>query len=497
MRSFDFNYFVKRGEVLNEMARPVSMFSSISPELNKIYANLLKSQQAQGVSAAATRQIIIWRFFIDAINDFLDIYHTDEGELSTSLEITKKLTGKTDHDSILLALTEILKNNKELLRNQKFMQYISDLDNIDRFKNYAGFGVSKSTSKRRMGRENELTDVTGHGISEFEQTSSNARDLVLAMNKIMGNRKRKKLSNNGNVTDSVSDNYNPNMDYAHGIIDAIETIIDSKNEYMEEVQSGQIEIEELPRDIQVLVNSKSVDADLNYIKGMYETMISDNTGTTPEEFNIFLSKLKRIRGMTPERSKIFDLLSDEISNLDDHELINIPDSEKKYKGYDSDVIEKVLDTPEKKDAFDDWFRKNTSWRKAKNDKLEQLLMNKMLNLQIQSNPKLQGIDNDEMFLNPAIQQYMVSIQGYQKMLDSTSNPEKEKNLIKKIAEIQAKISQIRGNSKKYVPDEDENRVMESFVKSLESTFYKPNGKFVDRGFKKHANYGQWIMNDHK
>lgn len=497
MRSFDFNYFVKRGEVLSEMARPASMFTSISPEFNQIYANLLKSQQTRGISDIATRQIIIWRFFIDSINDFAEIYHNSEGELLTSLEITKQLTNKTDHDSILMALIKILKDNIQITKNPKFTQYISDPENLERFKNYAGFSVSKSNSSRRMGKDNELTDVTGQGIYEFEKTSSNARGLVLTMNKVMGNRKRKKLVDSGvESSGGVPDDYNPNIDYAHSIVDAIETIIDSKNEYIQEVQSGEIEIEELPRDVQVLVNSKSADADLNYIKRMYETMISDNTGTTPEEFDAFLSKLKGMRGMTPERSKIFDLLSAEISNLDDHELINIPDSEKKYKGYDTDVINKVLDTPEKKEAFDDWFRKNTSWRKAKNDKLEQQLINKMITLQIKLNPKLRGMDNDEMFVNPAIQQYMASIQGYQKMLDAATDPEKEQKIIKKIEEIQAKILQIRGNTKNppLTEEQEENFVMESFVESLNSTFYKPNGKFVDRGFKKHSNYGQWLMN---
>lgn len=498
MRSFDFNYFVKRGEILNEMARPVSLFNFVSPDFNQIYANLLKSQQTQGVSEVATRQIIVWRFLIDAINDFGEIYHNEEGELATSLEICKEITGASNHGALSQAVVTVLKDNIKIPKSPKFGQYISDPENIERFKNYAGFGVSKSSSSRRKGRENELTDITGQGISEFEQTTSNARDLVLTMNKVMGNRKKKKIIDSGvGSSAGVSDDYNPNIDYAHSIVDAIETIIDSKNEYIQEVRSGQIEIEELPRDVQVLVNSKSADADLNYIKGMYETMISDNTGTTPEEFDIFLSKLKGMRGMTPDRSSIFDLLSTEISNLDDHELIDIPDSERKYKGYDTDVVDKILDTPEKKEAFDDWFRKNTSWRKAKNDKLEQQLISKMISLQIKLNPKLQGIDNDEMFMNPAIQQYMVSIQGYQKMLDTVTDPEKEQKIIKKIEEIQAKISQIRGNTKNPLPEEqEEDFVMESFIDSLNSTFYKPNGKFVDRGFKKHSNYGQWLMNNH-
>lgn len=497
MRSFDFNYFVKRGEILSEMARPASLFNFVSPEFNQIYANLLKNQQSQGVSEVATRQIIVWRFLIDAINDFGEIYHNEDGELATSSEICKELTGASNHGALSQAVVTVLKDNINITRSSKFTQYISDPENIERFKNYAGFGVSKSSSSRRKGRENELTDVTGHGISEFEQTTSNARDLVLTMNKIMGNRKKKRLIDSGvESSGRVSDDYNPNIDYAHSIVDAIETIFDSKNEYTQEIQSGQIELDELPRDVQLLVNSKSADGDLNYIKGMYETMISDNTGTTPEEFDIFLSKLKGMKGMTPERSKIFDLLSTEIANLDNHELIDIPESEQKYRGYDTDVIEKILDTPEKREAFDNWFRKNTSWRKAKNDKLEQQLINKIITLQIQLNPKLQGMDNDELFVNPAIQQYMASIQGYQKMLDTVTDPEKEQKIIKKIEEIQAKISQIRGNGKNPLPEEqEEDFVMESFVESLNSTFYKPNGRFVDRGFRKHSNYGQWLMNN--
>lgn len=497
MRSFDFNYFVKRGDILNEMARPVALFNFVNPEFNQIYANLLKSQQVQGISEVSTRQIIVWRFLIDAINEFGEIYHNEEGELATSLEICKELTGASNHGALSQAVVTVLKDNIKITKSPKFSQYISDPENIERFKNYAGFGVSKSSSNRRRGRENELTNITGQGISEFEQTTSNARDLVLTMNKIMGNRKKKKLINSGIESSAdISDNYNPNIDYAHSIVDAIETLIDSKNEYMQEVESGQIEIEELPRDVQILINSKSVDADLNYIKDMYETMISDNTGTTPEEFELFLSKLKGMRGMTPDRSRIFDLLSTEISKLDDHELIDIPESEKKYRGYDADVVKKILDTPEKREAFDDWFRKNTSWRKAKNDKLEQKLINKIITLQIKLNPKLQGMDDDEMFINPAIQQYMASIQGYQKMLDNVTDPEKEQKIIKKIKEIQAKISQIRGQAKNPLPEEqEEDFVMESFVESLNSTFYKPNGKFIDRGFKKYSNYGQWLMNN--
>jgi len=497
MRSFGFNYFVGRAEVLTEMARPASLFNFVSPEFNQIYASLLKTQQAQGIIDIATRQIIVWRFLIDTINEFGEVYHNEEGELSTSLEIVRELTGATNHGALSKAVVKVLQDNIEIARNPKFSEFVSQPENIEKFKSYIGFGAdAKSTSSRRMGKENELQSVTNKGITEYEQSTSKVRDLVLTMNKIMGNRKKRKLEQSGQEVQQTSTvDYDPNIDFAYGIVDAIETVLDSRNEYLQEVQSGEIELDELPREVQNLVSSKSAEADLNYIKGMYEKMITDKTGTTPEEFETFIGKLKGIKGMTPERASIFDLLMNEISDLESHELLNISTSETQYPGYDTDVIAKVLDDSDKKESFDEWFRTHTQWRKAKNEKLEQLLMNKMISLQIKLNPKLQGADNNEEFFNPAIQQLMTSIQGYQKMMDKTTDPNKEQQILKKIEQIQAKIAEIRGNKNNPPPEEQEEDIMDTFVESLESSYYKPKGQFVDRGFKKFSNYAQWLMNN--
>ena len=502
MRSLGFDYFVKRAELLTEMARPASLFNFVSPEFNQIYAKLMKDQQAQGIADNGTRQLVVWRFLIDTINEFGEVYHNEEGELATSLEIAKQLVGgnRTNHGALSKAVQKVLQDNIQIARNPKFTEFISQPENIERFKSYIGFSPdSKSTSSRRMGKENELVDVTGKGITEYEQSTSKVRDLVLTMNKIMGIRKKKKIDQTGQVTttqENPSIDFDPNIDFAYGIVNAIETVLDSRNEYLQEVQSGEIELDELPREVQNLVNSKSAEADLNYIKGMYEKMITDKTGTTQEEFQNFINKLKGIKGMTPERAAIFDILLNEISDLESHELLDIPTSETQYQGYDADVVAKVLDTPEKKEAFDGWFRTHTQWRKAKNEKLEQLLMNKLIDVQIKLNPKLQGANNNDMHINPAIQQLMVNIQGYEKLLDKTTDPKKEEQILNKIQQIQAKIAEIRGNKNQpEIPEEQEEDIMDTFVESLQSKYYKPKGQFVDRGFKRFTNYAHWLMNN--
>ena len=498
MRSFGFDYFVKRGELLTEMAPPTKVFLGVGPEFNNLFSKLIKDQHAQGVTDAGTRQVIVYRFILDTLNEFGNLMTNEDGELMTSLEIAKSLEGKTNHGGVKAAAIRLVNQHAELARNPKVMEFLANPENIQRFKDYTGLGPNgKSTSNRRVGKENELVDVTGKGISDYEQSTSKVRDLIMMMNKVMGNRKKRKLEQSGQlVPETPTGDYNPNVDYAYAIVDAIETILDSKNEYSQEVKSGEIELDELPREVQVLVNSKTAESDLNYLKGMYEKTITDKTGSTPEEFQTFLGKLKGIKGMTPERASVFDLLLQEIEDLESHELLNIETSESQYPGYDPDVVAKYLDSPDKQEAFDDWYRSHTQWRKAKNEKLEQLLINKMIDLQIKLNPKLQGANNDEIFINPEIQQYMGSIQGYQKKLDSETDPKKEEFYQAKIEDLQKKIADVRQRKNQpQVPEEQEEDIMDTFVESLQSNYYKPKGQFVERGFKKYPNYAQWLMNN--
>jgi hypothetical protein len=489
MSKYGFDYFLQRTELISEMARSVSTFSGVSPALNNVYDKLMKYLAQKGVNQNGTRQLIACKWIISEINDATEQYTDEDGEPMDSSAIIRQLTGSGSPVAARDAAVKVASQNKELANDPKFTESLLDFGRFDTFQSYALAG------NRRQGKENELQDVTGKGISDYEKSTSNVRDLVLTMNKLMGIRKRRKQEASGQeVVQTQSADYNPNIDFAHGILDAIETLQDTRNEYLKEIQSGEMYLDELPSKIQPLISSKASQADLDYLKSMYTKMISDKTGTTPDEFNAFIQKLQGMKGMTPERSAVFSLLQQEISELNSHELLDVPSSESGYDGYDPEVVNKVLDTPEKKEAFNDWYSTHTQWRKAKNQKLEELYTRKMIELSIQSNPKLAGTrDNKEIFINPVIQQLMGTLQQWERRLEGEQNETNRAGIEKKIQAIQKHIAQIRQGQPSDPQEEQEENVMSYMTEQiLRDVRTNQKGAMVDRGFKKPINYDHWM-----
>jgi hypothetical protein len=247
--------------------------------------------------------------------------------------------------------------------------------------------------------------------------------------------------------------------------------------------------------------SKTALNDLKYLRNMYQATIEGGQGATIEEFITFVNKLKGMKGMSEDRLEALDAVLYEIESLESvsgeetsvSELANTP-TENKIEGYDQDVVNKFLDTPELKKSFSKWLSNHRKWRETKNSKLEQRLEKKMVDAGyykfVAKRPDMEG--KDETFVNPSIMQLINTMRRYEKELENTEDELHINKLQGKIKSIQDKISKMRKglNSDE---EEEESGVMgymsEQVWKDKRTNVI---GDFKERGYKKFKNYNHWL-----
>lgn len=468
---------------MNEMARPTTLLNFISPEVNALYDGLRKKLLTNGILAPATRELIIFRFMMDAVNTLGSLYKDDEGELMTSLQMAKKISGTTDHKGVKNAAVTLLKNHLNIARSKEFYDYISDPDNLESFQNNIGLGsTGESTSSRRIGKEKELKDVTGLGISASEKQFSGIKEIVNAMNKVMSSRKTSKsrLGDKSKYAGEMggtegSGGYNLNIEFADLVLDAIDLLMDD---------DGML---------------KSIDTaitDLEFLESFYKKTVVEGTGSTKEEFDNFMGKLKAMKGMTPQRAKIFDLLAAEVDSLSSDsgidKFVDVSTTNiSPYDDYDRDVLSKFLDTPEKKSAFEEWYYTNQKWREAKNKKLEELWYRRMENVAF-SNPKFaNAVQGKELFVNNTINQWLLHLAKLDKERKETSDPKRLEFIANKIAAITKDLESYKASMQS--EEQEESGVMKYMTEQVKKDSHtKQPDVFVDRGFKKPKNYWHWL-----
>jgi hypothetical protein len=105
-------------------------------------------------------------------------------------------------------------------------------------------------------------------------------------------------------------------------------------------------------------------------------------------------------------------------------------------------------------------------------------------------------DDKEVFMNPQIQQYMVTIQNLEKQLETEQNEARREAIEARIEGIRKNIAFARkGGVEEPAPEEqEEGGVMGYMTEQVGRDSYgcKKNGKFVERGFKKPVNYAHWL-----
>lgn len=504
MSEFGFNYFLERSELLGEMARPTTLYNFVSPEFNSLYDGLVKAQAAAGVKDNGTRMMIVWRYIMDAMNTLGELYVDDDGSPLSTKEIAKEYGNPTSLAGIKKTFLEFLKNHRDLANSPELREYVSNPENLTAFKRNAGFSSeladgdtegdlpSSTGSNRRKGADKNSRELTGTGILGNETLRSELRDIVLQLNKDMSVRKAK-FTKTGQTHKPLTNDatQNPNQAYAQAIVDALEELSYDKQDITSRLQSRELFEDELDTDAQILAKVPS--AIVTALQTQYKDIV-DQGGITPDEFKSKIQKLQSKPGITPTISNFLLLLADTVdtfTSMGDSPVEDAP----KLGGYDADLIQKYASDPDTLAKLKKYIYNTEQIRIQQLRRLEDLYTKKLIDAAIQNNPKLAGAqDDNEVFVNPLIQQYMVTIQNLQKQLDIEQNESRRAAIEQKIEGIKKNITNARQGTPQEEPEEDEDSPMGYMTEQVKRDNYgcKKLGKFVDRGFKKPVNYAHWL-----
>lgn len=488
------------------MARPTSLYNFVSPEFNSIYDSLIKKQLQSGVKDAGTRQIIVMRFLMDAMNEIGNLYEDEDGDPMSTKQIVKELGYPTNHSGYKAAFRAFLQQHTNVANSQELKAIALDPDKIEAFKRNAGFsneessdenGGSQLTSNRRTGADRVSKELTGQGIVGNENLRSELRDIVLNMNKEMAVRKSR-MTRTGKSEAPIVVTDTPNQSYAKTILSALEELKYGKDDVMQKIKSNQID--EYDMDEEATVLAKVPSAIVDALQTQY-TEIYKGGGITEDEFKEKVTKLINKPGMTQSIIDFLVLLMETVREFFDAREDNVdgssePEAKQQFGGYDIDILQKYGTDPSVMQKLKTYIQNAEALRKNNLTKWEDLQLKKAVERGIQSNPKLAGVESDtEVFMNPAIQQLMRSIQEWEKRLELEQNEQKRAAIEQKIQGIQKQIAFIRkGGATEDAPEEEQESVMGYMTEQVTKDGYgcKQTGKFVDRGFKKPINYAHWL-----
>lgn len=506
MSEYGFDYFLEQCQLL-EMARPTTLYNFVSPEFNSLYDSLVKAQAAAGVKDNGTRMLIVWRYIMDAMNTLGELYVDENGDLLSTKEIAKRYGNNTGLAGMKKTFLEFLKNHKELANSPQLREYVTNPQNLTDFKRNAGFSsdladdgatdedgnpiISATGSNRRKGADRTAIELTGSGILGNEQLRSDVRDIVLKLNKEMSVRKaRQTRTGQAHVPITNDATQNPTQSYAQTIVDALEELSYDKQDILSRLQSNELFEDELDLDSKILAKVPS--AIVSALQQQYKDIV-EKGGITRDEFHQKIEKLKTKPGITPTISNFLLLLADTVDTFTNAGESPESDTETKLGGYDSDLIRKYAPDPDTLNKLQKYLYNTNQIRIHNLRRLEDLYTKKMLDAAIQTNPKLAGVrDDNEVFVNPLIQQYMVTIQNLEKQLDIEQNEARRDAISAKIEAIKKQIAVARQGTQQ--EEEEDSGVMGYMTEQVSRDSYnvKKTGKFVDRGFKKPVNYAHWL-----
>jgi hypothetical protein len=213
-----------------------------------------------------------------------------------------------------------------------------------------------------------------------------------------------------------------------------------------------------------------------------------------------VKKLMGKPGMTQSIINFLAILVDTVelyySARDGSESEDSSAAPEQFGGYDTDIILKYGADPEMLKKLKSYIQNTEAVRKNNLSKWEDLQLRRSVEQGIQNNPKLAGVENDtEVFMNPAIQQLMVSIQDWEKRLETEQNEQRRAAIEQKIEGIRKQIAFARkGGASEDTPEEDQEGVMGYMMEQVTRDSYgcKKNGRYVERGFRKPVNYAHWL-----
>jgi hypothetical protein len=549
MSSVNFDYFVERGSILNEMARPTTIFKF--KELNEPYVNLRKFYKTNinPDENPGPLGVYVFRYWRDSIEEFASPEQEDEW-INTASEGSVKAADIVKYVAVshINDILQTAKDESPEKFNEVLDVLLSAATDFETFKRYV-LNIKKESKsfvkKYRQSKKEEITDLDPDYITEL---GLKLKPYIDKMNKLMF--PRIIARSKGSKITSVKD---PEILTSEIILELFTQMQGKKFLYKESDENIDYDKSEKPK--QWVSRSK----------------ISSDTSPTPKSLDQYLSKIsvaefnasigtlitliqsKLDKGIGQSLAGVLDIfnrikkhpnVSENLVGLlnKTEEILNerLSTQTDEYFGYDGDIYEQVLDDEKLRYDFNSYKtainkikESDAESQKIKVDNRISELMNKLegkYDLYHKTDSKYVPTKSDRSEINPfsdelETSKILVNVcrkdleqwkNNYESQLKNRFKPQtispsefssKNAQLITRLKTEAGNLKEIQDKYNKWESDklqssegsESEQPIGESVMSYMveqfqkDSKFGKQRGEFVERGFKKVKNYGHWLM----
>jgi len=463
MYSTNFDYFVSRGTILNEMARPASGLGIKDPVLVGAYGNLRKAIRANDPTQnMSSVDVKAFRFLYRIIDDLGGFDEAQQEIYDAS---------KTGRMFIVPTIAQLINLSVEngTVDVNKVAAFAQDPDKLENFLNYS----EMNKGNRAIGGDKAFERVTNVPKKEYVETAVDIAPLLAELNRLQGIRKHVKKPQQGvsGQPQQEPEPSNPNLQIAKDILDILGAVSSARsklraNEDLYDVEPKSVWAAKTPQnDLNSIIKripDKVFDATIETLSNLIETKIDAGTGQSAEGFLKLVDRLKQSPSTPTALVALFDYIVDRLA---DEESKTIEELEQDFsiEGYDPDILEKVLDTPEDKETFKNWVQTKKKWR--------------------------------EELDNIAIRRYEDKMSNLASLLKGASGgqpPEDKENAMEVLRKRHQNLLLKQGPPPPKPPvKESVESYMEEQVQK-DSKFGPPNLKLLDKGYKRFKNYNHWM-----
>jgi hypothetical protein len=505
MRNYGFNYLVEKASIIKEMAQP-TVYAKMSQhegeyfqKFNNIWSAVIKKMAGKSGQASAKRLAIDY-VIINAAKaiakkniqgSFVGTRTTEYAKENAEKYLSwykKYKSQKADPKFGPWAqsnykkefyLGELIKQNPEIATSEKFQNTLLNDQNIETFLSKpGGYDASLNSTTARFAKK-EKEEMFKKELSEILKNQGAAMPLLKQINKMMAKLRKGKWESGNEEFEATQ---SPSMILADKMLD-LSTIMGAKA------------VESVEKDVSPLAAKaeKESNPKLYFIKNLTKNQISQISAGIQQlidtkvgiDKEIWRKKAQQIASKTsPIYGEFMLFLLDSAEVEEDQQI----DENEHYDGYDSRVLEKVLDSDKKWEIFDEWYSMEKIRREKQNTKqnVDDVgdigEFNKALDTRLDASatPKTKKIKNKE--------------------IDDELEGLSEEEVEDKLRELMAnddpdydKINAVGKYLKKMKKKIQENYIMNYFTEQIEKdNLTHKHGEFKDRGFKKPVNYAHWL-----
>ena len=460
MRNYDFKYLVEKASVIKEMAQP-TVYSKMSQsggehfqKFNNIWSAVIKKMAVKSGLAAAKRLAIDYVIINGAKaiageniqGSFVGTRTTEYAKSNADkyLEWYKAYKSQKADPKFgpwaqsgykkEFYLTELIKKNPEIATSEKLQKTLLNDKNIETFLTKPG-GYDASLNSGTAGfAKQKKEEMFGRELPEILRGQGAVMPLLKMINKMMAKLRRGKWEDGNEEFEATQ---SPSMILADKMLD-ISTIMGAKAVNSVEKNNSPLATKAEKESNPKLYFTKNLTKNqIAQISAGIEQLIDSKVGVDKETWR---KKAQQIAAKVSPIYGEFMLFLLDSAEVEEGQQI---DENEIYTGYDSRVLDKVLDSDEKWQIFDQWYAMEKTRREKQNSK-----------------QNIQDVGD---------------VGEFNKALDTrlgTSDKPKQKP--------------------KNTEDEESNVMGYMTEQVFKDSFKSEHGTFKDRGFKKPVNYAHWL-----